>query len=227
MIIGIIGSGGREHAICAKILESKKVKKLYCFPGNAGTNLIATNVNIEIDDFEKIKNFVIKNKIDYLVVGPEKPLVDGIVDYFEKYNIKIFGPNKIAAQLEGSKIFTKKICEKYKIPTAKFGIFNKSKEAISFISHHIYHPKLSGLFSFNFNWFINKLMLYFIPNLFNKCINFISLYSYFFVIILKLFFQHFQIFKTVFSNLQQAFNFFVIGVGNRYNSINNSFSLSY
>tara|TARA_Y100000748_G_scaffold38919_1_gene28811 strand:+ start:140 stop:445 length:306 start_codon:yes stop_codon:yes gene_type:complete len=101
MIIGIIGSGGREHAICAKILESKKVKKLYCFPGNAGTNLIATNVNIEIDDFEKIKNFVIKNKIDYLVVGPEKPLVDGIVDYFEKYNIKIFGPNKIAAQLEG------------------------------------------------------------------------------------------------------------------------------
>ena len=133
MIIGIIGSGGREHAICAKILESKKVKKLYCFPGNAGTNLIATNVNIEIDDFEKIKNFVIKNKIDYLVVGPEKPLVDGIVDYFEKYNIKIFGPNKIAAQLEGSKIFTKKICEKYKIPTAKFGIFNKSKEAISFI----------------------------------------------------------------------------------------------
>ena len=133
MIIGVIGSGGREHAICAKVLESEKVKKLYCFPGNAGTNLIATNVNIKIDDFEKIKNFVIKNKIDYLVVGPEKPLVDGIVDYFEKYNIKIFGPNKIAAQLEGSKIFTKKICEKYKIPTAKFGIFNKSKEAISFI----------------------------------------------------------------------------------------------
>jgi len=133
MIIGVIGSGGREHAICTKVLESKKVKKLYCFPGNAGTDLIATNVNIKIDDFEKIKNFVIKNKIDYLVVGPEKPLVDGIVDYFEKYNIKIFGPNKIAAQLEGSKIFTKKICEKYKIPTAKFGIFNKSKEAISFI----------------------------------------------------------------------------------------------
>jgi len=133
MIIGVIGSGGREHVICAKILESKKVKKLYCFPGNAGTNLIATNVDIKIDDFNKIKDFVIKNKIDYLIVGPEKPLVEGIVDFFQNHNIKIFGPKKIAAQLEGSKIFTKKICEKYKIPTAKFGIFSKSKEANSFL----------------------------------------------------------------------------------------------
>ena len=94
MIIGVIGSGGREHAICAKILESKKIKKLYCFPGNAGTSLIATNVNIKIDDFDKIKDFVIKNKINYLIVGPEKPLVDGIVDFFQKHNIKIFGPEK-------------------------------------------------------------------------------------------------------------------------------------
>ncbi len=133
MIIGVIGSGGREHAICEKILESEKVKKLYCFPGNAGTNLIATNVDIKIDDFNKIKDFVIKNKIDYLIVGPEKPLVEGIVDFFQKHNIKIFGPEKIAAQLEGSKIFTKKICEKYKIPTAKFGIFDKSKEANFFL----------------------------------------------------------------------------------------------
>ena len=115
MIIGIIGSGGREHAICAKVLESKKVKKIYCFPGNAGTNLIATNVEIEVNEFEKIKDFVIDNKIDLLIVGPEKPLVNGIVDFFQKQNIKIFGPEKIASQLEGSKIFTKKICEKYKI----------------------------------------------------------------------------------------------------------------
>ena len=133
MIIGIIGSGGREHAICAKILESKKVKKIYCFPGNAGTNLIATNVEIKVDEFEKIKDFVIDNKIDLLVVGPEKPLVDGIVDFFQKQNIKIFGPEKIASQLEGSKIFTKKICEKYKIPTAKFGIFDKIKQADLFL----------------------------------------------------------------------------------------------
>ena len=133
MIIGVIGSGGREHAICTKILESKKVEKIYCFPGNAGTKLIATNVEIKIDEFEKIKDFVIDNKIDLLVVGPEKPLVDGIVDFFQKQNIKIFGPEKIASQLEGSKIFTKKLCEKYKIPTAKFGIFKKSKQADLFL----------------------------------------------------------------------------------------------
>ena len=133
MIIGVIGSGGREHSICKKILESKKVEKIYCFPGNAGTKLIATNVEIKVDEFEKIKDFVIDNKIDLLVVGPEKPLVDGIVDFFQKQNIKIFGPEKIASQLEGSKIFTKKICEKYKIPTAKFGIFKKSKQAEVFL----------------------------------------------------------------------------------------------
>ena len=133
MIIGVIGSGGREHAICAKILESKKVNKVYCFPGNAGTSLIATNVEIKVDEFDKIKEFVINNKIDFLVVGPEKPLVDGIVDYFQKYNIKIFGPEKIASQLEGSKIFTKKLCKKYNIPTAKFGIFKKREAANFFL----------------------------------------------------------------------------------------------
>ena len=135
MIIGIIGSGGREHAICAKIFESKKVKKLYCFPGNAGTESIATNVHIKVDEFNKIKNFVIKKKIDLLVVGPENPLVNGIVDFFQKHNIKIFGPEKAASKLEGSKIFTKKLCERYKIPTAKFGIFQKSKDAFLFLKN--------------------------------------------------------------------------------------------
>ena len=133
MIIGVIGSGGREHAICEKILQSKKIEKLYCFPGNAGTNSIAKNVKIKIDEFDKIKNFVINNKIDFLVVGPEKPLVNGIVDFFQKHNIKIFGPEKVASQLEGSKIFTKKLCEKYKIPTAKFGIFKNLEEANLFL----------------------------------------------------------------------------------------------
>ena len=136
MIIGIIGSGGREHAICVKILESKKVDRVYCFPGNAGTDLIATNIEIKIDEFEKIKDFVINNKIDFLVVGPEKPLVDGIVNYFQKKNIKIFGPEKLASQLEGSKIFTKKLCKKYNIPTAKFGIFQKIKEANLFLKNN-------------------------------------------------------------------------------------------
>tara|TARA_B100000700_G_C14993721_1_gene832659 strand:+ start:37 stop:1299 length:1263 start_codon:yes stop_codon:yes gene_type:complete len=133
MIIGIIGSGGREHAICEKISKSKKVKKIYCFPGNAGTSLIAKNIKIDIDDFDKIKEFVIKNKIDLLVVGPEKPLVNGIVNYFKNHNIKIFGPEKIASQLEGSKTFTKKICEKYKIPTAKFADLKNLKEANLFL----------------------------------------------------------------------------------------------
>ena len=115
MNIGIIGSGGREHAICSIIKNSKKVDKIYCIPGNAGTDEIATNVNIEIKDFNKIKNLVIDKKIDLLIVGPEQPLVDGIVDFFENLNIRIFGPNKSAAQLEGSKIFTKKICQQYNI----------------------------------------------------------------------------------------------------------------
>ena len=135
MIIGVIGSGGREHAICSKISKSKRVSKIYCFPGNAGTDLIATNVNIKVEEFEKIKEFVIKKNINLLVVGPEKPLVDGIVDYFQKNNIKIFGPEKIAAKLEGSKIFTKKICEEYNIPTAKFGVFKTIKEAKVYLNN--------------------------------------------------------------------------------------------
>ena len=133
MILGIIGSGGREHAICQSIKKSKKIAKIYCFPGNAGTSSIAENVDINLDDFDNIKNFILEKKIDLIVVGPEKPLVDGIVDFFEQNNIKVFGPNKIASQLEGSKIFTKELCEKYKIPTAKFGIFETSQKANIFL----------------------------------------------------------------------------------------------
>ena len=133
MIIAVIGSGGREHSICKKISESPKITKIYCIPGNAGTSEIAENVRININDFEKIKNFLIKSKIDLVVVGPEKPLVNGIVDFLEKEKIKVFGPKKISSQLEGSKIFTKKLCEKYKIPTAKFGIFENFKEANDYL----------------------------------------------------------------------------------------------
>ncbi len=134
MKVGIIGSGGREHAICQSLKNSNKINKIYCFPGNAGTADIAENVHLNLDNFENIKNFIIDNKIDLIVVGPEKPLVEGIVDYLEKYKIKVFGPNKLASQLEGSKIFTKKICKKFNIPTAKFGIFNKRNEAINFLN---------------------------------------------------------------------------------------------
>ena len=133
MNVAIIGSGGREHAICCSLKQSKKIEKIYCFPGNAGTEEIATNVKIDINNFNEINKFVKENQISFLVVGPEEPLVNGIVDYFEKENIKIFGPNKISAQLEGSKIFTKKICQKYGIPTADFGIFKNSNDAEKFL----------------------------------------------------------------------------------------------
>jgi len=133
MKVGIIGSGGREHAICQYIKKSPKIEKIYCFPGNAGTSEIAENVEIDLTDFNKIKEFSINNKISLIIVGPEKPLVDGIVDFFKDTEIDIFGPDKISSQLEGSKIFTKKICEKYKIPTAKFGIFESSGQAITFL----------------------------------------------------------------------------------------------
>ena len=134
MKVGIIGSGGREHALCLALKKSNKISKIYCIPGNAGTNFIAENILLNINDFEGIKDFFLKEKIDLVIVGPEKPLVDGIVDFLESYKIKVFGPSKIASQLEGSKIFTKKLCEKFKIPTAKFGIFKNEKDTISFLN---------------------------------------------------------------------------------------------
>ena len=134
MNIGIIGSGGREHSLCFKLKESKLVKKIFCFPGNAGTEKIAENINIDITDFEKIHKTCEQKKIDLVIVGPEKPLVDGIVEYFKNTKIKIFGPDKISSQLEGSKTFTKKLCKKYKIPTSNFEIFNEEELALNYLS---------------------------------------------------------------------------------------------
>ena len=133
MKVGIIGSGGREHAICQSILKSSKIEKIYCFPGNAGTSIIAENIELDLTNFSTLKEFSLKHKIDLIIVGPEKPLVDGIVDFFKDSNIEIFGPDKVSSQLEGSKIFTKRICDKYKIPTAEFGIFKNLSKAIIFL----------------------------------------------------------------------------------------------
>lgn len=133
MNIGIIGSGGREHALCVKLKESKIVDKIYCFPGNAGTSQIAENISINIDDFENIKKIALEKKIELLVVGPEKPLVEGIYDFFQNSGIKVFGPNKIASKLEGSKTFTKQLCKKYKIPTSKFEIFENKTKASEYL----------------------------------------------------------------------------------------------
>ena len=133
MKVGIIGSGGREHAICESLKNSNEIDEIFCFPGNAGTEDIARNIILDLNNFENIKNFVLEKKIDLVVVGPEKPLVDGLVDYLEKFNIKVFGPNKIASQLEGSKIFTKNLCQKFNIPTAKFGIFKNKHDSKKFL----------------------------------------------------------------------------------------------
>lgn len=138
MKIAIIGSGGREHALASTISKSSSVKEIFCIPGNAGTSKIATNVMLDIDKFDKVHKFINDKSIDLVVVGPEQPLVNGIVDYLEKFDIKVFGPNKVASQLEGSKIFTKKLCQKYNIPTANFGIFENKTDAKKFLENAKY-----------------------------------------------------------------------------------------
>ncbi len=123
MNIAVIGSGGREHSICLKLSQSPNIKKIFCIPGNTGTKKIATNININILDFKKISIFLKQNNTNTVFVGPEVPLVNGIKNYLEKKNIFVFGPSQKASQLENSKSFTKKICQKYKIPTAKYRFF--------------------------------------------------------------------------------------------------------
>jgi phosphoribosylamine--glycine ligase len=131
MNIALIGSGGREHALCQKMYESSNVDKIVCLPGNAGTAKIAQNIDINILNFKNILNLVKLHKIDFVVVGPEEPLVKGLVNFLEKNKIKVFGPNKYASKLEGSKSFMKKICAKNKIPTAKFKICITKKQVIN------------------------------------------------------------------------------------------------
>ena len=133
MNIALIGSGGREHAICQKLFESKITKKIICLPGNAGTSKIAKNIIVDILDFKKVLNILRKNQIDLVVVGPEEPLVKGLVDYLNKNNVRVFGPNKYASKLEGSKAFMKKLCKKNKIPTANFQICKNTSQVLRFI----------------------------------------------------------------------------------------------
>ena len=135
MNVGIIGSGGREHAICFMLNKSKKVSKIFCFPGNAGTSLIAQNINLDIDNFSEIEKHCLEKNIKMLVVGPEKALVNGIVDYFKGKSVKVFGPDKTSSKLEGSKIFTKKICQKNKIPTSNFKICENLNETLDYLKN--------------------------------------------------------------------------------------------
>ena len=133
MNLAVIGSGGREHSICYKLKQSSKIKKLICIPGNAGTQKIAENVKEDTSNFYALYQVIKKKNIDMVIVGPEQPLVDGLVDYLNEKKIRVFGPDKFASQLEGSKAFMKKLCKKKNIPTANFGIFNDFKNAYSFI----------------------------------------------------------------------------------------------
>lgn len=131
MKILVVGSGGREHAICYSLLKGKKVDEIYCAPGNTGISEIAQCLNIKDNDIDNLYKFAKENKVDLTIVGPEVPLVDGIVDRFEKENLKIFGPNKKCSMLEGSKAFSKEFMNKHDIPTAKYKEYVNLDEAIS------------------------------------------------------------------------------------------------
>ncbi|KGJ48760.1 phosphoribosylamine--glycine ligase [Paraclostridium dentum] len=131
MKILVVGSGGREHAICYSLLKGKKVNAIYCAPGNAGISEIAQCLSIKDNDIDNLYKFAKENKIDLTIVGPEVPLVDGIVDKFEKENLRIFGPNKKCSMLEGSKAFSKEFMIKHDIPTAKYKEYMDLDEAIN------------------------------------------------------------------------------------------------
>ncbi|NQT22334.1 MAG: phosphoribosylamine--glycine ligase, partial [Candidatus Omnitrophica bacterium] len=132
MKVLIIGSGGREHALAWKIAKSERVSKIFCAPGNAGTSEVGENVNIKIDDLSGLLDFAKREKIDLTCVGPEIPLVMGITDLFIANGLKIFGPSKDAALLEGSKIYAKRIMKKYAVPTADFEEFIDPKKACEY-----------------------------------------------------------------------------------------------
>ena len=133
MNLAVIGSGGREHAICYKLKQSPKIKKIVCVPGNAGTQEIAENIKEDISNFNALYQIIKKQNIDLVVVGPEQPLVEGLVDYLNEKKIRVFGPDKFSSQLEGSKAFMKNLCKKNNIPTANFGVFNNYNDASNFI----------------------------------------------------------------------------------------------
>lgn len=133
MKVLVIGSGGREHALVWKISKSPMVSKIYCAPGNAGISRQAELVKLSSNDLDGILEFALREKIDLTVVGPEEPLTKGIVDLFESKGLTIFGPNKRAAEIEGSKVFAKEMMKKYHIPTASYEVFEDKDEAINYI----------------------------------------------------------------------------------------------
>ena len=134
MKVRILGSGGREHSIIWSLSQDKNISELFCAPGNAGTSKIGTNIDIDSNDIDSLLSFALKKNIDLTIVGPEQPLVEGITNVFQSNNLRIFGPSSEASQLEGSKIWSHKIMEKYNIPTAKSKIFSDYDSAIKYLN---------------------------------------------------------------------------------------------
>ena len=133
MKILVVGNGGREHTLVWKLKQSPSVTQVFCAPGNAGTGLDGTNVDIKATDIPRLIKFATAEKIDLTVIGPEGPLVAGIVDEFQKAGLRVFGPTKQAAELEGSKKFAKELMKKASIPTAEYRVFRNAAEAISYV----------------------------------------------------------------------------------------------
>ena len=133
MKVLIVGSGGREHAIAWKVAQSKKVEKIYCAPGNAGISQVAECVSIGAMEFDKLVSFAKEKEIDLTIIGMDDPLVGGIVDVFEAEGLRVFGPNKAAAILEGSKAFSKDLMKKYNIPTAAYENFTDMNKALEYL----------------------------------------------------------------------------------------------
>lgn len=138
MKVLIIGGGGREHAIAKKVSMSPKVDQLFCAPGNAGIAEIAQCVNIPVSDFTGLADFAEKEKIDLTIVGPDDPLVGGVVDVLEERGLRVFGPRKNAAIIEGSKVFAKNLMKKYHIPTAEYETFDHPSQAVAYLQNCTY-----------------------------------------------------------------------------------------
>jgi len=138
MKVLVIGRGGREHALVWKLAQSPRIRRIFCAPGNAGTALEAENVLIDITEFDKVIRFVKKEDIDLTIVGPEDPLANGIVDAFAKERLRIFGPDKDAARIEGSKVFAKELMRHADIPTAEFRLFDHPEHARYYIESREY-----------------------------------------------------------------------------------------
>lgn len=133
MKVLVVGSGGREHVLVWKLRQSPRVERVWCAPGNAGTAVDGENVNIPAEDIPRLLRFARENQVDLTVVGPEAPLVAGLTDQFRKQGLVVFGPSAAAAQLEGSKVFTKKLLRKFSIPTAAFAVFSRMQEAMQYL----------------------------------------------------------------------------------------------